>query len=70
MKPTDALQASLHRPVYVETRDGHAYRGRLEAFDQHLNLVLASAEEVAPDGSAAPAGLALLRGDAVVFVAP
>lgn len=70
MKPSDALQESLHHPVLVEIKGGRAYRGQLEAFDQHLNIVLSNAEAVAPTPAAARLGQTLFRGDSIVFIAP
>ncbi len=70
MKPSDLLQETLHQRVLVEMKGGRSYRGTLDAFDQHLNLVLSSVEEVAPAPGAPASGLALLRGDSIVFIAP
>ncbi len=70
MKPLDALQQSLHKRVLVELRGGRSFRGLLDAFDQHLNLVLSSAEEVVNETVTPRPGLTLVRGDSVVFVSP
>ncbi len=72
MKPLELLQASLHRPVLVELRGGRRLRGTLDAFDQHLNLVLSHAEELLPDGAPAVPrpGTTLVRGDSVIFISP
>lgn len=72
MKPLDVLQQSLHKSVLVEIRGGHAFRGTLESFDQHLNLVLSSAQEIGKDGAepVARPGMTLVRGDSVIFISP
>lgn len=70
MKPSDALETRLHHTVLVEMKGGRSYRGQLEAFDQHLNIVLSNAEEVTPNPGAARPGQTLLRGDSIVFIAP
>jgi len=70
MKPLDVLQQSLHKPVLVEMKGGHAFRGVLDGFDQHLNLVLTSAEEVGKDGTTPRAGATLVRGDSIVYISP
>ncbi len=70
MKPLDLLQQSLHKRVLVEMKGGRSYRGVLDAFDQHLNLVLSSAEEVVKDVSTPKSGLTVLRGDSVIYVSP
>ncbi len=69
-KPLDVLQESLQKRVLVEMKGGRSFRGVLQSFDQHLNLVLASAEEVV-DGTATPqGGLTLLRGDSIIYISP
>ncbi len=70
MRPLDLLQQHLHQRVLVEMRGGRSYRGVLDAFDQHLNLVLSSAEEAANDRVSARAGQTLVRGDSIVYISP
>jgi len=70
MKPLELLEQSLHKRVLVATRGGHSFRGVLDAYDQHLNLVLSSAEEVVQDVVTPRTGLTLVRGDSVVYVSP
>ncbi|MGI0131477.1 MAG: LSM domain-containing protein [Thermoplasmata archaeon] len=70
MKPLDVLQQSLHKRVLVEMKGGRSFRGVLDGFDQHLNLVLSTAEEVVEDVVTPRAGLTLLRGDSIVYISP
>jgi len=70
MKPLEVLQQSLHKRVLVEMRGGRSFRGVLDAYDQHLNIVLSSAEEVVKDVVTPHAGLTLVRGDSIVYVSP
>ncbi len=70
MRPLDALQQSLHQRVLVEMKGGRSYRGVLDAYDQHLNLVLSGAEEVVKDVVTPRSGLTLLRGDSIVYISP
>jgi small nuclear ribonucleoprotein len=70
MRPLDLLQESLHKRVLVETKGGRSFRGVLDAYDLHLNLVLSQAEEVVGEAVTGHAGLTLLRGDSVVYVSP
>lgn len=70
MKPLDVLQQSLHKRVLVEVRGGISFRGTLDAFDQHLNLILSSSEEVVADTVTPHPGLTLLRGDTIVYISP
>ncbi|MHB1932561.1 MAG: LSM domain-containing protein [Thermoplasmata archaeon] len=70
MKPLDLLQQSLHQRVLVEMKGGRSYRGVLDAFDQHLNVVLSSAEEVVQETVTPRSGITLLRGDSIVYISP
>jgi small nuclear ribonucleoprotein len=70
MKPLDLLEQSLHKRVLVATKGGRSFRGILDAFDQHLNLVLSAAEEVDKDVVTPRAGVTLVRGDSVVYISP
>lgn len=70
MKPLDLLQQTLHKRVLVEMKGGRSFRGVLDAYDQHLNLVLSAAEEVVKDVSTPRSGLTLLRGDSVIYISP
>jgi small nuclear ribonucleoprotein len=70
MKPLEVLQQSLHKRVLVEMKGGRSYRGVLDAYDQHLNLVLSAAEEVVQGTATAHPGLTLVRGDSIVYISP
>ncbi len=70
MRPLDVLQQSLHKRVLVEMKGGRSYRGVLDAYDQHLNLVLSAAEEVVKDVVTPRSGLTLVRGDSIVYISP
>ncbi|MFY9717596.1 MAG: LSM domain-containing protein [Thermoplasmata archaeon] len=70
MKPLDVLQQSLHKRVLVEMRGGRSFRGTLDAYDQHLNLVLSGAEEVVKDVVTPKTGVTLVRGDSIVYISP
>ncbi|KAJ3013641.1 U4/U6-U5 snRNP complex subunit lsm3 [Thoreauomyces humboldtii] len=44
--PLDLVRLSLDERVYVKMRGDREIRGRLHAFDQHMNMVLGDAEEI------------------------
>lgn len=44
-EPLDLIRLSLNERVYVKMRGDRELRGRLHAFDQHLNMILAEVEE-------------------------
>jgi len=70
MKPLDVLQQSLHKRVLVEIKGGESFRGVLDAFDQHLNLVLSSVEEVHNETVTPRSGVTMVRGDSIVYISP
>lgn len=47
-KPLDILNATLDSPVIVKLKGGREFRGDLQGYDPHMNLVLAKAEELEP----------------------
>ena len=69
-RPLDVLQRSLNARVIVEMRVGREYRGVLDGFDPHLNVVLRNAEEVIYGNVARTFPVAIVRGDNVVFISP
>ncbi len=70
-KPLDVLNKSLRSPVIVRIRGGREFRGTLEGYDLHMNLVLSDAEELVGDATAKELmGEILVRGDNVVYISP
>lgn len=70
-KPLDVLNKSLKSPVIVRIRGGREFRGTLEGYDLHMNLVLSDAEELNSDALVKNfAGEILMRGDNVVYISP
>jgi small nuclear ribonucleoprotein len=70
-KPLDVLNKSLKSRVIVRIRGGREFRGTLEGYDLHMNLVLSDAEELSNDAAVKNfAGEILMRGDNVVYISP
>mmetsp|Transcript_9189 Transcript_9189/g.26850 ORF Transcript_9189/g.26850 Transcript_9189/m.26850 type:complete len:95 (-) Transcript_9189:231-515(-) len=44
-QPLDLIRLSLDERIYVKCRGDRELRGRLHAYDQHLNMVLSEVEE-------------------------
>nr|CAD7263919.1 unnamed protein product [Timema shepardi] len=44
-EPLDLVRLSLDERIYVKMRNERELRGKLHAYDQHLNMVLGEAEE-------------------------
>jgi small nuclear ribonucleoprotein len=68
MKPLQVLQGALGRPVSVELRGRLSYRGVLDGFDPHMNLVLTKAQEFKGGTQTAAHDTAVLRGDGVIYI--
>ena len=64
------LSEYLNTDVLVKLKGGRTVKGVLKSYDQHLNLILAEAEEISSKGSSRSLGLILVRGDNVVMISP
>ncbi|KAJ2358209.1 U4/U6-U5 snRNP complex subunit lsm3 [Coemansia sp. RSA 2618] len=84
-EPLDLVRLSLDEQIYVKLRGDRELRGRLHAYDQHLNMVLGEVEEtitIVEVGDDAPAQsqsvhkvnravpMLFVRGDGVILVSP
>jgi len=64
------LEESLGRTVLVRLKGGRSFRGKLQGFDQHMNLVLEEAEDISDTDEAVRIGTIIVRGDNVVILSP
>lgn len=64
------LEESLGRTVLIRLKGGKSLRGKLQGFDQHLNLVLEEAEDLTKSQDIKKLGLIIVRGDNVVMISP
>lgn len=67
-RPFDMLNKSLNKQVLVQLKDNIQVRGKLKAFDVHMNIVLEDAEELKEGKSKVKYVEALLRGDNIVWI--
>jgi U6 snRNA-associated Sm-like protein LSm3 len=44
--PLDLIRLSIDERIYVKCKGDRELRGKLHAFDQHLNMVLGEVEEI------------------------
>jgi len=70
IKPLSLLNQSINSNVMVELKGGRGYRGVLDGFDPHMNLVLKNAEELLNNETQRKVDLAIVRGDNVIYVSP
>jgi len=64
------LDESINQIVLIKLKGGKTIRGNLLGFDQHMNLLLESSEEVPIEGDTKSLGTIIVRGDNVVMISP
>ncbi len=64
------LETSMGKVVLIKLKGGKVIRGTLQGFDQHMNLSLEKAEEVAEDGQSNSLGTLVVRGDNIIMISP
>ena len=69
-RPLDVLGKALNSQVLIKLKGGREFRGVLESFDMHMNLVLNDAEELESGESSRRLGVVLIRGDNIVYISP
>jgi small nuclear ribonucleoprotein len=70
IKPLQRLNQSINSSVIVELKSGREFRGILDGYDPHMNLVLKNAEELVNRETVRKVELAVVRGDNVVYISP
>ena len=70
VKPLSMLSKNLNNPVMVELKGNKGFRGTLDGFDPHMNIVLKNAEEMEGGEVIRKLDLAILRGDNVIYISP
>ncbi len=69
VKPFDVLNRSKGKEVEVLLKNSQVYKGKLKAFDIHLNIVLFEAKEIIDSKSSSDEiGDMIIRGDAIVTI--
>ncbi len=69
-KPLSVLNQSINSHVIVELKAKREYRGVLDGYDPHMNLVLKNAEELVAGESVRKMDVAIVRGDNVIYISP
>ena len=70
MKPLSVLQASADKNVIVELKGKREYRGVLDGYDPHMNIVLKNADEMFEGEVIRKLSTVIVRGDNVIYISP
>lgn len=70
LKPLTILSQAMESQVMVELKGNRAYRGVLDGYDPHMNLVLKNAEEIVKNEVVRRLEIAIVRGDNVIYISP
>ncbi len=70
IKPLSLLNQKINSPVIVELKGGRGYRGILDGYDPHMNLVLRNAEELHNNELRRKLDITIVRGDNVIYISP
>jgi small nuclear ribonucleoprotein len=69
-KPLAVLQKALSQQVIVELKGKRGYRGTLDGYDPHMNLVLKNVEEIHDNQVVRKVETTIVRGDNVIYISP
>ena len=70
MKPLTVLSQAANKNVIVELKGSREYRGILDGYDPHMNVVLRNAEEDHEGQLAKRHKVVIVRGDNVIYISP
>ena len=70
MKPLTVLSQAANKNVIVELKGSREYRGILDGYDPHMNVVLRNAEEYHGGQLAKRHKVVIVRGDNVIYISP
>ncbi len=69
-RPFDFLNDSIGKEVLILLKENMTVRGKLVAFDVHMNLVLEKAETLENNEPKTKYGKLMVRGDNVLMISP
>ena len=70
IKPLAVLNKSINQQVIVELKGKRGYRGILDGYDPHMNLVLKNVEETYESNVVRKMESTIVRGDNVIYISP
>ena len=69
-RPFDLLNKAIGQQVLIRLKNGTDIRGKMSAFDIHMNVVMDNAEELEDGNLKTKIGTILLRGGNILWVSP
>jgi small nuclear ribonucleoprotein len=69
-RPLDMLNQSRGKEILLQLKNDKQIRGKLLAFDIHINVVLDNAKELENNEIKRSMGLTFVRGDTIIFISP
>ncbi|MBN2127727.1 MAG: small nuclear ribonucleoprotein [Candidatus Diapherotrites archaeon] len=69
-RPFDFLNQSIDKDVLILLKGNLQFRGKLKAFDVHMNVVIEEAEQLENGESVKKYGMLVLRGDNILLISP
>lgn len=70
IKPLSVLQGAINKNVIVELKGRREYRGVLDGYDPHMNVVLKNVEEFFEGSMVRKLSTVIVRGDNVIYISP
>ena len=70
LKPLESLNSNRGKSVIVVTKGNKEYRGILDGYDSHMNLVLKNTEIYFEGELQETVPTLVVRGDNVIFISP
>ena len=67
---TKILEESIGKAVLVRLKGGRSLRGKLQGFDQYMNLNLEDADDISDANNTQKLGTIIVRGDNVIILSP
>ena len=70
IKPLSVLQGAINKNVIVKLKGRREYRGVLDGYDPHMNVVLKNVEEFYEGSMVRKLSTVIVRGDNVIYISP
>ena len=63
------LNEFINKPILIKLRNNHTIKGNLQAFDDHMNLVLEKSQDILSENEVESLGKIILRGNNILIIA-